>query len=119
MALIDLVVDQKVQPEHVVRGLAEAPTIDPAAVAQLIALPGLSDGEAEQQRDEYGQKRGVRVMACVESDHPVGHRLCRCTTPWTRFSASTTTIEVILRVSRIWRASAASVSAGRSPDAGS
>ncbi len=48
--LVDLVVDEEVEPEHVVGGLAEPATIDPAAVAQLVALPGLSHGEADEKR---------------------------------------------------------------------
>ena len=43
---IDLVGDEEVQAEHVVRRLARAAPIDPAAVPQLVALPRLADGEA-------------------------------------------------------------------------
>jgi hypothetical protein len=80
--LIHLVVHQKVQPEHVVRGLAEAPSVDPAAIAQLVALPGLADGKADQQRHEYGQKWGVRAHGGFRLQIiSVRHRSCRWTTP--------------------------------------
>ena len=46
IGLVHLVVDEKVQAEHVVRRLAEAAPIDPAAVAQLVALPRLADDRA-------------------------------------------------------------------------
>ena len=43
---VDLVGDEEVQPEDVVVRVARAAPIDPLAVAQLVALPGLADGEA-------------------------------------------------------------------------
>ena len=49
---VDLVGDQKVQAEHVVMRIAGAAAIDPAAVAQLVALPRLADGQAGQQREQ-------------------------------------------------------------------
>ena len=52
--LIDLVVHQEIQAEHVVRRLAEAPAIDPAPVAQLVTLPGLTHDQPEQQGDQGG-----------------------------------------------------------------
>ena len=47
--LIDLVVDQEVEAEHVVRRFAQPAPVDPAAVAQLVALPGLAGDQAQQQ----------------------------------------------------------------------
>ena len=55
---IDLVRDQEVQAEHVVMRVARAAPIDPLAVAQLVALPGLADGEAEQQRERARREAG-------------------------------------------------------------
>ena len=49
---IDLIRDEKIEAEHVVRRVARAPTIDPAAIPQLVALPGLADGETRQQRQQ-------------------------------------------------------------------
>ena len=45
---VDLVRDQEVQAEHVVMRIARAAPIDPLAVAQLVALPRLADGQAER-----------------------------------------------------------------------
>jgi hypothetical protein len=61
---IDLVGDQEVEAEDVVRRLAGAPPIDPFAVAQLVSLPRLADGEAGEQRDQGGEQRRIRVPAC-------------------------------------------------------
>src|SRR6185503_7086656 len=55
--LIDVIVDEEVEAEHVVRRLAQAAAVDPPAVAQLVALPRLADDEAEQQREQRGEKR--------------------------------------------------------------
>ena len=49
--LVDLVGDQEVEAEHVVRRFARAAAVDPAAVLQLVALPRLADREAGQQGD--------------------------------------------------------------------
>ncbi len=67
---VDLVGDQEVQAEHVVVRVAGLAAVDPAAVAQLVALPRLADGHAseqgEQRRDEgevaveHGGLRPVR-----------------------------------------------------------
>src|SRR5688500_6858762 len=43
---VDLVGDQEIEAEDVVRRLAPAAAIDPAAVLQLVAFPRLPDGEA-------------------------------------------------------------------------
>ena len=53
---VDLVGNQEVQPEDVVRRLADLAAVDPAAVLQLVALPGLADGETDQQGDERGDE---------------------------------------------------------------
>ena len=47
----------EVQPEDVVRRLARPPAVDPAALLELVPLPGLAGGEADEQRDEAGEKR--------------------------------------------------------------
>ena len=53
---IDLIGDEKIEAEHVVRRVARAPTIDPAAILQLVALPGLADGETRQQRQQRAEE---------------------------------------------------------------
>ena len=57
--LIDLMLGQEVQAEHVVRRLAQAPTVDPAPVAQLVPLPRLAHDEAHQKGHEGGEEREV------------------------------------------------------------
>src|SRR4030095_2426514 len=59
--LIDLVGDEEIEAEHVVRRLARAPPVRPHAVLELVALPGLPDREADEQRDEPDQKNGGRL----------------------------------------------------------
>ena len=54
---IELVADQEVEALHVVRRLALPAPVDPAAFLQLVALPGLAGGEADQQRDERREER--------------------------------------------------------------
>ena len=54
---VDLAGDEEVEPDDVVRRLPRLAPVDPAAVAQLVALPRLADREAEQQRDE--RRRGT------------------------------------------------------------
>jgi len=61
---IDLVGDQEIEAEDVVRRLARPPAVDPLAVTQLVALPGLADRQAREERDERGEQRRVRVHAC-------------------------------------------------------
>src|SRR2546428_928974 len=58
---IDLVGDEEVEAEDIVRRLACATAIDPLAVAQLVALPRLADGETREQRDQGGEKGCVRA----------------------------------------------------------
>ena len=54
---IDLVGDQEVEAEDVMRRLAGAAAVDPLAVAQLVALPRLADRQAGEQRDERREQR--------------------------------------------------------------
>ena len=54
---IELVGDEEVEPLHVVRRLAVAAPVDPAPLLQLVALPGLADGQAEQEGDQRRQER--------------------------------------------------------------
>src|SRR5262249_25220818 len=61
---VDLVGDEKIQSEDVVRRLPRAAAVDPAAVLQLVALPGLADREAGEERDERREHRGVAAHAC-------------------------------------------------------
>ena len=56
--LIDLIVHEEVEAEHVMGRLAKPAPIHPAAVAELVALPGLAGDQAQQQRKEHG-KQGV------------------------------------------------------------
>src|SRR5262245_6483726 len=56
---IDLVGDEKVEPEDVVRRFAYAPAIDPTPVTELVALPCLADRQAHQEREERGEQRCV------------------------------------------------------------
>ena len=60
---IDLVGDEEVQPEDVVRRLARAAPVEPLAVAQLVALPRLADGEPGQQGEQAGEQRLEPVHA--------------------------------------------------------
>ena len=59
--LVDLVRDEEVEAEHVVRRLARAAPIRPHAVLELVALPRLADGEADEQGDEPDQEHGRSV----------------------------------------------------------
>ena len=54
----------EIQSENVVRRLARAPAIDPPAVAQLVALPGLADRQPGEQGHERGEQRRVRAHDC-------------------------------------------------------
>ncbi len=56
--LIDLVGNQEIQAEHVVGRLARAASIRPHPILQLVALPRLPDGKADEQGDEPDQERG-------------------------------------------------------------
>jgi hypothetical protein len=73
---IELVGDEEVQPEHVVLRIARAAAIDPFAVAQLVALPGLADGEAgEQGQQGTYERKGIHGLLCYTSS--VRQRWCR------------------------------------------
>src|SRR5439155_22962518 len=56
---IDLVGDDEIEAEDVMGRLARTPPIDPLAVAELVALPGLADREAGKERDQRGKQRIV------------------------------------------------------------
>ena len=45
---VNLPVDKEVQPQHVMRSLAKAATIDPAPVAEFVAFPRLPNDDPEQ-----------------------------------------------------------------------
>ena len=57
--VIELVGDQEVQALDVVGRLTRLAAIDPAAFVQLVALPRLAGGQAEQERDERGEQGQV------------------------------------------------------------
>ena len=52
--LIDLVVGQEIQAEHVMRRFAQPPAVDPTSVPELVALPCLADDKTKEQRDKDG-----------------------------------------------------------------
>src|SRR5687767_8389938 len=102
--LIYLVVDQKIEAEHVVRRFTQAAAVDPAAATKLVALPCLADRQSEQQGHQHGQE-----VQLGGQNISVRHRSWRCTTPSTRPLRSTTTMDVILRCSKTLSTSTASV----------
>ena len=53
---VDLAGDEVVQAEDEVRRLPDAPAIDPAALDELVALPRLAGGQADEQRDQHAEK---------------------------------------------------------------
>src|SRR5439155_18346371 len=101
---IELVGDEKIQPENIVERLGHAPAVDQPPGLQLVALPRLADREAEQQTDQRRDKGGVTAQ-----NNSVRHRSCRWRTPSTLRSSPATTSEVIFRCSMIRSACAASV----------
>ena len=54
--VVYLVIDQKIEAEHVVRRFAQTASVDPAAVAELVPFPCLAHREPQEQGAEYGQK---------------------------------------------------------------
>ena len=66
---VDLVRHEEVQTEDIVRRLARPSAIEPFAVAQLVALPGLADGQPGEQRQQRGEQRRVSVHARSASRH--------------------------------------------------
>jgi hypothetical protein len=58
---VDLVRHQEVEAKDVMGRLARAAPIDPAAVAQLVALPRLANRQAGEHRHQRGKKQGVRA----------------------------------------------------------
>ena len=63
--LIDLVGDDQVEPDDEVWRLARLAAIDPLAVAQLVPLPGLADGQAGEQGHQGDEHRQVDGHGCV------------------------------------------------------
>ena len=53
---IDLVGNEEIQPEHVMRRFSSAPPIDPSAVLELVAFPRLTRRQPHQERDESGEQ---------------------------------------------------------------
>jgi hypothetical protein len=83
--LIDLVGDEEVEAQHVVRRLARAATIDPHAVLELVALPRLAGREADQEEHEHEEQRGGgghqdgKNSETAAAQAPWALRTCRCT----------------------------------------
>jgi hypothetical protein len=69
---VDLVRDQEVQAQHVMLRVAGLAAVDPAAVAQLVALPGFAHREPDEQGDERQDERQVRSP--VHSAAPIPFR---------------------------------------------
>src|SRR4029079_1919202 len=86
---IDLVGDQKVEPEDVVRRLPGAPAIDPGAAAEFVALPRLADRQSDEQRHECGEERSIRAHDGVVRA-TLGSFKYAVTTPSQRFCAFST-----------------------------
>src|SRR5687768_11059665 len=75
--LIDLIGDEEVEPQHVMRGLAGTAPIHPAAVLQLVPLPRLADDQAGQEREEDEEGSvGAHQDAGVYSRTTASHRPC-------------------------------------------
>ena len=72
---IDLVGDDEVEADDEVRRLARLAPIDPLAVAQLVPLPGLADGQAGQQRHQTDEQRSVKAHARLGASRPLGEQL--------------------------------------------
>src|SRR6185369_15630890 len=80
---IDLVGDEEVQPEDVMRRLPGAPAVDPFAVPELVALPCFADSQTGKERDERRDERGIRAHASpsfryeatIESQRPCARRI--------------------------------------------
>jgi len=53
---VDLVRDQEVESEHVVRRFAGAAAVDPPSVLELVPFPGFADGEPRQQRKQHEER---------------------------------------------------------------
>src|SRR5205814_8165926 len=86
---IDLIGDEEVEPEDVMRRLARAAAVEPLAVPQLVALPRLADREAGQQRQQGGEERGIAVHARSAPDASgVNDRTIASQRPWARSTSS-------------------------------
>ena len=72
---INLIRDQEVEAEQVVRRFARPAPIEELPVAQLVALPGLAHCEPHEQRDKPGEQRRILVHDFPERE-PAG-RLMR------------------------------------------
>src|SRR3990170_4803833 len=53
---IDLVRNEEIESQHVVRRFPRAAPVDPFAVLELVAFPRLACGEADEQRYEHGER---------------------------------------------------------------
>ena len=71
---IDLIGDQKVQPEDVVGRLARAAAIDPFPAAQLVPLPRLADRQADQKRHQRREEQRVVAHVCACRAAPLALR---------------------------------------------
>ena len=80
--LIELVLRQEVQPEHVVRRLSQPPPIDPPAVAQLVPLPRLADDDAGEEGKQHGGQRVLSHPNSQLQDPSPKDRTSRRPTGW-------------------------------------
>jgi hypothetical protein len=69
---IDLIGDEKVEPDDVVERFRDPAPIDQAAGSKFVAFPRLADGLSKEERNERGEERVVIVQ-----NSSVRHRLCR------------------------------------------
>jgi len=74
---VDLVGDEEIQPQDVVVRVARPAAVDPLAIAQLVTLPRLADGQTGEQREQSGDERKIVQARTYQ-------RSCTCTTPSTR-----------------------------------
>src|SRR4051812_25971034 len=74
---IDLVGHQKVQTQHVMRGLTRPASIDPPPVLELVSLPCLADGEARQKSEQDEERDvGTHQSPGTYSRRTLSHRFC-------------------------------------------
>src|SRR4029079_4081997 len=116
---IDLMGHHQVEPDDEVRGLAGLAAIDPLPVAELVPLPGLADGQAQQQRnqpDEHGIDRHARLRASVNEATIPSQRPCAFNTiSISSRTAPSPPLRVAIQCARLRTSPAASAGAAPSP----
>src|SRR5215210_5322353 len=86
---IDLIRDEEIEAEHVVRRLARAAAVNPSSILQFVPLPRFADGEAGKESDE--EKQGdvsSHQAVCVYSRITASHRCCARSTTSTNSRAA-------------------------------